>query len=120
MHRKRLRDFASHERKHDEHDGRGLSSPHGALSQPGNTRGGLESYRAFPTDHADALVWKREPLTIPVLALGGEHRYGPRIVAMLKEFAADVSGGSIPDCAHWLPEERPVETADAVLKFLAG
>jgi pimeloyl-ACP methyl ester carboxylesterase len=91
-----------------------------ALAQPGNTRGGLEWYRAFPTDHADALAWKRHPLAIPVLALGGEHRYGPRIVAMLEEFATDVSGGSIADCAHWLPEERPVETADAVLKFLAG
>jgi pimeloyl-ACP methyl ester carboxylesterase len=39
---------------------------------------------------------------------------------MLEEFATDVSGGSIADCAHWPPEERPVETADAVLKVLAG
>ena len=59
-------------------------------------------------------------LTVPVLALGGDHRYGPQIVAMLKEFATDVSGGSIANCAHWLPEERPGEIADAVLKFLAG
>jgi pimeloyl-ACP methyl ester carboxylesterase len=91
-----------------------------ALAQPGNTRGGLEWYRAFPTDHANGLGWKRHPLAIPVLALGGEHNYGPRIVAMLEEFATDVSGGSIADCAHWLPEERPIETADAVLAFLAG
>jgi len=41
-------------------------------------------------------------------------------VAMLEEFATDVSSGSIVDCAHWLPEERPVETADTVLKFLAS
>ena len=91
-----------------------------ALAQPGNTRGGLEWYRTFPTDHTNAIAWKRQPLTIPVLALGGDHRYGPRIVAMLKEFATDVSGGSIANCAHWLPEERPGEIADAVLKFLAG
>ena len=91
-----------------------------ALAQPGNTRGGLEWYRAFPTDHANALGWKRQLLTVPVLALGGDHRYGPQIVAMLKEFATDVSGGSIANCAHWLPEERPGEIADAVLKFLAG
>jgi pimeloyl-ACP methyl ester carboxylesterase len=89
-----------------------------ALAQPGNTRGGLEWYRAFPTDHANGLAWKSQPLTMPVLALGGEHRYGPRIVAMLQEFAADVSGGSIADCAHWLPEERPAETATAILDFL--
>jgi hypothetical protein len=38
----------------------------------------------------------------------------------LEEFAENVSGGSIAGCAHWLPEERPAETADAVLKFLVG
>ena len=91
-----------------------------ALAQPGNTRGGLEWYRAFPTDHANALAWKNDPLEIPVLALGGEQRWGPRMIAMLEEFAPNVSGGSIADCNHWLPEERPAETAAAVLKLLAG
>jgi pimeloyl-ACP methyl ester carboxylesterase len=91
-----------------------------ALAQPGNTRGGLEWYRAFPADHANGLLWKRQPLTIPVLALGGEHNYAARVVPMLEEFATHVCGGSIADCAHWLPEERPIETADAVLAFLAG
>jgi len=37
---------------------------------------------------------------------------------MLEEFAETVSGGSIADCAHWLPEERPTETADALVEFL--
>jgi len=90
-----------------------------SMAQPGNTRGAFEWYRAFPMDHANALEWKREPLTIPVLALGGEHRWGSRIVAMLEEFATNVSGCSIADCGHWVPEERPTETADAILQFLA-
>jgi hypothetical protein len=54
----------------------------GALAQPGNTRGGLEWYRAFPTDHRHVLAWKQEQLTIPVLALRGEHNYGSRMVAI--------------------------------------
>ena len=90
-----------------------------AMAQPGNTRGGLEWYRAFPIDHRNALGWKQEKLAMPVLALGGEHNYGTRMVAMLEEFASNVSGGSIPGCAHWLPEERPTETADALVRFLA-
>lgn len=90
-----------------------------AFAQPGNTRGGLEWYRAFPIDHANALGWKRNPVTIPVLALGGDHRWGPKIVAMLEEFATNVSGGSIPNCGHWVVEERPAETAEALLKFFA-
>jgi pimeloyl-ACP methyl ester carboxylesterase len=90
-----------------------------AFAQPGNTRGSLEWYRTFPIDQCNALVWKRDRLAIPVLALGGEHRYGPKMVTMLEEFASRVSGGSIADCGHWLAEERPRETADALLEFLA-
>ena len=89
-----------------------------AFAQPGNTRCGLEWYRAFPADHHNALEWKQEKLAMPVLALGGEHNYGPVIVSILEEFATDVSGGSITGCGHWLPEERPTETTDAILEFL--
>jgi hypothetical protein len=41
------------------------------------------------------------------------------VPTFLEEFATDVSGGSIADCAHWLPEERASETATAILDFLA-
>jgi pimeloyl-ACP methyl ester carboxylesterase len=90
-----------------------------AFAQPGRTRGGLEWYRAFRKDHANALVWKREPLATPVLGVGGDRRWEPEIVAMLEEFADDVWGGSVADCKHWLAEKRPAETADALLTFLA-
>lgn len=89
-----------------------------SLAQPGNLRGGLEWYRAFPQDHDNARAWKQDPLTIPVLALGGEHSYGAQMVTMLKEFATDVKGGSIAGCGHWLPEERPDEVAEQLLRFL--
>lgn len=36
---------------------------------------------------------------------------------MLEEFAINVTGGSVKDCNHWLAEERPDETADALLIF---
>jgi pimeloyl-ACP methyl ester carboxylesterase len=90
-----------------------------AFAQPGNTRGGLEWYRALPLDHANALGWKQNPLEMPVLALGGEHRWRPRIVGMLEELATNVSGGSIAESGHWLAEERPVETTEALLAFFA-
>jgi pimeloyl-ACP methyl ester carboxylesterase len=56
---------------------------------------------------------------MPVLALGGDRRWGPKIVAMLEEFATNVSGGSIRECGHWLAEERPAETTKALLEFFA-
>jgi len=91
-----------------------------AFAQPGNTRGDLEWYRAFPADHANAAAWKRDKLAMPALALGGEHRFGPGIVSMLEEFAWNVTGGSIAGCAHWLAEESPDETTDVLASFLAG
>lgn len=90
-----------------------------ALAQPGNTRGGLEWYRAFPIDNVNGLVWKRDALPMPVLALGGAHRFGAKMVKMMTEFVSDVSGAIIPDAAHWLPEENPGACADAILRFLA-
>ena len=104
---------------HGAHDIEDVQEFARSLAQPGNTRGGLEWYRAFPADHANALLWKREALAMPVLALGGSYRYGDRMVTMLQEFASDVSGGSIADCGHWLAEERPAETAQALVAFLA-
>lgn len=86
-----------------------------SLAQPGSVRSTLEWYRALEQDAEDNRKFKQEPLTIPVLALGGENRWGPRIVAMVSEFATNVTGGSIPACGHWVVEERP----DAVLAALA-
>lgn len=91
-----------------------------ALAQPGNLRGGLEWYRAFPRDHENALVWKEERLSIPVLALGGEHSYGSLIVPMLEEFASNVRGGSVSGCGHWLPEEQPDEVATQLMQLLSA
>lgn len=87
-----------------------------ALAQPGSVRSTLEWYRAFGQDADDNRKLARDPLTIPVLTLGGEHRWGPKMVGMLREFATDVRGGSIPDCGHWVVEERP----DVVLAELEG
>jgi pimeloyl-ACP methyl ester carboxylesterase len=40
------------------------------------------------------------------------------MVDMLREFATDVRGGSIPDCGHWVVEERPEVVLAELEKFL--
>lgn len=89
-----------------------------ALALPGRTRGGMEWYRTFPADHAAALEYKKQPLAIPVLALGGDQRFGSRMVPMLKEFAGNVTGGPIKHCSHYVADERPREVAAALIEFL--
>ncbi|CDI11826.1 dehalogenase (fragment) (plasmid) [Agrobacterium pusense] len=89
-----------------------------AMALPGRTRGGMEWYRTLTADHAAALEYKKQPLRIPVLGLGGEQRFGAHMVAMLREFATDVTGGSIARCSHYVADERPDEVAAALIDFL--
>jgi pimeloyl-ACP methyl ester carboxylesterase len=91
-----------------------------ALALPGRTRGGMEWYRTLDADHAAALEHKRQPLEMPVLALGGDQRFGSRMVPMLREFANNVTGGSIARCSHYVADERPDEVAAALVEFLTA
>ncbi|MEH2249030.1 alpha/beta fold hydrolase [Nostoc sp.] len=44
---------------------------------------------------------------MPVLALGGEKMMGRFMMPMLQTVADDVRGSSVPECGHWLVEEKP-------------
>ncbi|MDR4305940.1 alpha/beta hydrolase [Chelatococcus sambhunathii] len=89
-----------------------------AMALPGRTRGGMEWYRTLDADHAAALEYKKQPLDMPVLALGGDQRFGPHMVPMLKEFATHVTGGSIANCSHYVADERPHDVAAALIGLL--
>jgi pimeloyl-ACP methyl ester carboxylesterase len=91
-----------------------------AMALPGRTRGGLEWYRTFQADHAAALEYKKVPLEMPVLALGGDQRFGSRMVPMLEEFASNVTGGAIERSSHYVADERPREVAAALVQFLSA
>ena len=78
-------------------------------------------YRAFDQDAADnrAALERNGPLTVPVLAVGGEiSTSGPVIEEMTREVASDVTGVRVPATGHWVAEENPRAFADAVLDWL--
>ncbi|MGF7156417.1 alpha/beta fold hydrolase [Novosphingobium gossypii] len=89
-----------------------------AMALPGRTRGGMEWYRTLAADHAAALEYRKRPLEIPALGLGGDQRFGDRMVPMLEEFARNVTGGSIELCSHYVADERPDEVAACLISFL--
>ena len=91
-----------------------------AMALPGRTRGGMEWYRTLDADHAAALEYRKRPLEIPVLGLGGDQRFGDRMVPMLSEFARNVTGGSIARCSHYIADERPDEVAAGLITFLTA
>ena len=77
------------------------------LLAPGGMSAGFEWFRAFPTDIEQNLKTARTKLPMPVLTLGGEKTMGRFMVPMLRTVADDVRGGSIPECGHYIAEEKP-------------
>lgn len=79
----------------------------------------LELYRAFYEDAADNAEFAKHKLTIPVLAVGGAQSIRELCASSMAAVAENVEGVVIPECGHWVPEERPAELLDYVLPFLA-
>jgi pimeloyl-ACP methyl ester carboxylesterase len=55
---------------------------------------------------------------MPVLAIGGGSVYGDAVVNTVREVADDVTGVTIPNCGHYVPEEAPERMLDALEAFL--
>jgi pimeloyl-ACP methyl ester carboxylesterase len=89
-----------------------------AYSRPGAQRAGFDDYRATPEDVAlddeDAAAGRR--LTMPVLALWGSTGLPATLPTLdiWRDYADDVTGAEIPDCGHFIADERP----DALLAHL--
>jgi pimeloyl-ACP methyl ester carboxylesterase len=81
----------------------------------------LEYYRALPIDAEDnrATLARNGKLGMPVLALGGDKAFGrgTECLESLRRVAADVRGGVLPDCGHWLAEEQPALLTDELMAF---
>ncbi|MGH7707225.1 MAG: alpha/beta fold hydrolase [Vulcanimicrobiaceae bacterium] len=95
-----------------------------AFGDPASIHATCEDYRAGATFDSELDAADRRALTIgcPVLVLWGE-RPGLRrkpwdMLGIWRTWASDVRGHAL-DCGHFLPEERPAETAAALERFFA-
>lgn len=55
---------------------------------------------------------------MPILALGAEHSFGTQMADDVRFVATDVTGGVIKDSGHWVMEEQPQQTTDAIVNFI--
>jgi pimeloyl-ACP methyl ester carboxylesterase len=78
-------------------------------------------FAAFAQDAIDnqALVAKGK-LTIPVLAIGGDHSYGAHLATEVSFAATNVRGAAITNSGHWIMEEQPDQAIAIILPFLKG
>ncbi|NUU22922.1 MAG: alpha/beta hydrolase [Streptomycetaceae bacterium] len=95
-----------------------------AFSRPGALRAGFDDYRAqeedLALDEADFAAGRR--LAMPVLALWGSVGLPARMPTLdiWRAYADDVTGAEIPECGHFLAEERPDALLAHLRDFLSG
>jgi pimeloyl-ACP methyl ester carboxylesterase len=89
-----------------------------AYSRPGRMHAGWAYFVAWPQTAKDFAQLAQTKLAIPVLAIGGEKSLGDALGQQAKLVSNEAIVIVLKDTGHWVLEERPKETMDALLKFL--
>jgi pimeloyl-ACP methyl ester carboxylesterase len=80
--------------------------------------GALGVYRTVFTTMQQTAPLTTSKVQVPIVALGGARAQGDRVRDMVSLVAKNVVGGTVPDCAHFLPEERPDEITRHILNVV--
>jgi pimeloyl-ACP methyl ester carboxylesterase len=89
-----------------------------AYSRPGRMRAGWAYFVSFQQAAKDFAQLSQTKLTMPVLVIGGEKSLGDALAQQMKLVASNVTVVVLKDTGHWVLEERPKETTEALVKFL--
>jgi pimeloyl-ACP methyl ester carboxylesterase len=87
-------------------------------SKPGAMRAGFEYYRAVFEDAEQNKEYAKEKLKIPILTIGGEAAIGNFTTTSFQRVANNVTGITLPNTGHFIPEERPNFLTKQILNFL--
>lgn len=86
---------------------------------PGRMHAGFSQFAAFDQDVIDnRAAVARGPLKMPILAIGGDHSLGPTMAVIMRTAADKVTELVVPNSGHWLMEEQPGATIEAIASFL--
>jgi len=83
-------------------------------------RAGWGYFDSFPQAAKDFAQLSQTRLTMPVLSIGGEKSLGAVLAEQMKLVASDVTVVVLKNTGHWLLEENPKETTDALIRFLGN
>lgn len=91
-----------------------------AYARPGRMRAAWAYFGSFPKTAIDFARFSRTPLPMPVLSIGGAKANGEALGRQVTRIASHAEAITLPDTGHWVTEERPRETADALIRFLTS
>jgi pimeloyl-ACP methyl ester carboxylesterase len=89
-----------------------------AYARPGRMRAGWAYFVSFQKAAQDFAELSKVKLTMPVLSIGGQKSLGEVLSQQMKLVASNVTVVVLPNAGHWILEEQPKETTDALAKFL--
>lgn len=89
-----------------------------AYARPGRMRSGWAYFESFQQVAKDFAQLSKTRLTMPVLAVGGEKANGTLLGLQMKIVATNTTIIVLKNTGHWVLEENPKETTDALIKFL--
>src|SRR5437660_9238115 len=89
-----------------------------AYSRPGRMRAGWAYFASWPDTAKDFAQLAQTKLTMPVLSIAGERASAAILTPQMKRVATDVKVIELKGSGHWLMEERPQETMEALVEFL--
>lgn len=89
-----------------------------AYARPGRMHAGWAYFVSFLQAAKDFAQLSQSRLTMPLLTIGGEKSLGEALGQQARLVGTDVSVIVLKDTGHWVLEERPKETTEALTKFL--
>jgi pimeloyl-ACP methyl ester carboxylesterase len=91
-----------------------------AYARPGRMRAGWAYFVSFQQAARDFAGFARTKLTMPVLSIGGDKANGDALAAQVKLVASNARSVTLPNTGHWVMEENPHGTVEALMQFLGA
>jgi pimeloyl-ACP methyl ester carboxylesterase len=88
-------------------------------ARAGNMHSAFNQFAAFTQDAKDNKAFlEKGKLSMPVLALGGDHSFGTQMADIMRVVATDVNQDVIANSGHWVMEEQPKQTTAKIVAFI--
>ena len=89
-----------------------------AYSRPGRMGDTWKYVVSWPQVSKDFAQMAQTKLTMPVLSIGGDKSLAEALAAQMKLVATDVTVVIVHNSGHWILEEQPKQTTEALVNFL--